>query len=99
MQALSQLSYGPALLRAGNHSDISTSWEVICTRKVVPRRRCHLPGQSQGRTYGVRRSSRGARTCSASIHGSSAVCVAQGIPVTVLPAVCFNAVPACFAIC
>ncbi|SON97573.1 Putative uncharacterized domain protein (fragment) [Xanthomonas citri pv. fuscans] len=28
MQALSQLSYGPALLLAGNHSDIATRWEV-----------------------------------------------------------------------
>ncbi|RBK12367.1 hypothetical protein BRN96_17130, partial [Xanthomonas oryzae pv. oryzae] len=34
MQALSQLSYGPALLRAENHSDISTSWEVVCTKKL-----------------------------------------------------------------
>ncbi|QGJ67219.1 hypothetical protein FDU21_02705 [Xanthomonas oryzae pv. oryzae] len=58
MQALSQLSYGPALLRAENHSDISTSWEVVCTKSCTEEG-CHLPGQSQGRTYGVRRSSRG----------------------------------------
>ncbi|AZR34905.1 hypothetical protein NX08_010920 [Xanthomonas vasicola] len=39
MQALSQLSYGPALLRAGNHSDIFTSWEVVyaksCTEQAM----------------------------------------------------------------
>ncbi|AZR23004.1 hypothetical protein DEG02_011755 [Xanthomonas vasicola] len=57
MQALSQLSYGPALLRAGNHSDIFTSWEVVYA-KVVLSKRCHLSGELQGRTRGVRRSNR-----------------------------------------
>ncbi|PPU80484.1 hypothetical protein XhhCFBP4925_11775 [Xanthomonas hortorum pv. hederae] len=34
MQALSQLSYGPAVLRAGNHSDIESAWEVIRRKKI-----------------------------------------------------------------
>ncbi|NMI21353.1 hypothetical protein E1J24_05590 [Xanthomonas hortorum pv. pelargonii] len=35
MQALSQLSYGPAVLRAGNHSDIESTWEVIRRKKFA----------------------------------------------------------------
>ncbi|CCF68836.1 hypothetical protein CAI18_12230 [Xanthomonas citri pv. punicae] len=52
MQALSQLSYGPALLRAGNHSDIATRWEVSGQKFAA---RAHLPGQLQGRPRRVRR--------------------------------------------
>ncbi|WP_040239370.1 hypothetical protein, partial [Xanthomonas citri] len=52
MQALSQLSYGPALLRAGNHSDIATRWEVAGQKFAA---RAHLPGQLQGRPRRVRR--------------------------------------------
>ncbi len=29
MQALSQLSYGPTMLRAGNHSDLKQDWEEV----------------------------------------------------------------------
>ncbi|PPT55168.1 hypothetical protein XarbCFBP8138_12550 [Xanthomonas arboricola] len=35
MQALSQLSYGPTMLRAGNHSDIDGAWEVVCAKKFA----------------------------------------------------------------
>ncbi|CAD1792108.1 MULTISPECIES: hypothetical protein [Xanthomonas] len=35
MQALSQLSYGPTMLRAGNHSDIDDAWEVVRAKKDV----------------------------------------------------------------
>ncbi|QWM99775.1 hypothetical protein DGN21_10975 [Xanthomonas sp. MLO165] len=35
MQALSQLSYGPTMLRAGNHSDIDDTWEVVCAKKFA----------------------------------------------------------------
>ncbi|PPU40938.1 hypothetical protein XaplCFBP3123_07445 [Xanthomonas arboricola pv. populi] len=34
MQALSQLSYGPTMLRAGDHSDIDDAWEVVRAKKV-----------------------------------------------------------------
>ncbi|PPU11654.1 hypothetical protein XacyCFBP1159_13475 [Xanthomonas arboricola pv. corylina] len=37
MQALSQLSYGPTMLRAGNHSDIDGAWEVVCAKKFARR--------------------------------------------------------------
>lgn len=37
MQALSQLSYGPTMLRAGNHSDIDDTWEVVCAKSLLDR--------------------------------------------------------------
>ncbi|PPT78821.1 hypothetical protein XaplCFBP3122_01130 [Xanthomonas arboricola pv. populi] len=37
MQALSQLSYGPTMLRAGDHSDIDDAWEVVCAKKFARR--------------------------------------------------------------
>ncbi|WP_080949763.1 hypothetical protein, partial [Xanthomonas euvesicatoria] len=49
----SQLSYGPALLRAGNHSDIAARWEVVWAKKVVAR--AQPPGELPGRMRRARR--------------------------------------------
>ncbi|PPV05406.1 hypothetical protein XbrCFBP1976_17490 [Xanthomonas bromi] len=58
MQALSQLSYGPALLLAGNHSGISTPWEVFFAKSCTERAaKAHAQSASifpQKRAPGVR---------------------------------------------
>ncbi|PPU61773.1 hypothetical protein XcodCFBP4690_15325 [Xanthomonas codiaei] len=50
MQALSQLSYGPALLRAGNHSDPNHLWEGVF-EKICCSRDCGATGARRSACY------------------------------------------------